>query len=327
MHAASKNSSSTRNSNVQPTIVFMGTPDFAVPCLMALHNSDCHIPFVVTQPDRPKGRGRTLAPPPVKETALKLGYRVLQPANVRQEDFIDQLQQTAPDFLVVVAFGQILPQNILNVPKRGAVNVHASLLPKYRGPAPIQWAILRGEKETGVTTMLMDNGVDTGDMLLFAKTAIEKTETAEQLHLRLARMGADLLVETIGQMWTGSLSPKAQKNHDATYAPMLSKTDGRIKWDQSSDQIDALVRAMTPWPGAFCFWNDKRLKIIKTHSIMEVEFQAEPGMVVERFPDELCVATGDGLLCIETIQSQSGKRMAVKDFLRGNTIAPGTQLE
>lgn len=305
----------------------MGTPDFAVPCLMALHNAQFDIPFVVTQPDRPKGRGRTLSAPPVKETAQKLGYRVFQPQSVREVPFVDKLHETAPDFLVVVAYGQILPANLLRLPKHGAINVHASLLPKYRGPAPIQWAMIRGEKETGVTTMLMDTGVDTGDMLLKAKTQIRTDETAEQLHLRLSRLGADLLVDTLNQLVDGSLTPISQKNHDATYAPMLRKEDGRINWHQPADRLDAFVRAMTPWPGAFCFCNEKRLKIIKASPIHGAGSKTEPGTVVERFPDELCVATEDGLLLIENIQGQSGKRLPAKDFLRGNPIAPGTRFE
>lgn len=311
---------------MQPSVIFMGTPDFAVPPLEALHEANFKLRLVVTQPDRPSGRGRQLKPPPVKQTARQFNYPVEQPETIRTTAFVESLRALAPDFLVVVAFGQILPKNILKIPKHGAINVHASLLPKYRGPAPIQWAMIRGEKETGVTTMLMDNGVDTGDMLMQAKTAIYPGETAEQLHHRLARMGADLLITTLDGIWRGTLFPRSQRHEDATYAPMLSKKDGHIDWHQSAEKLDAYVRAMTPWPGAYCFNGDKRLKILKTKSLYGISHQAAPGAVLESFPDELRIATGQGVLLIEEIQGQSGKRMAVKDYLRGNPLSPGTLL-
>lgn len=311
--------------NNLPSIVYMGTPDFAVPSLKALKKSRLPVSLVITQPDRPKGRGRRLMPPPIKEVALSLGYEVSQPEDVRHTDTIARIKELAPDFLVVVAFGQILPDAILQIPARGAVNVHASLLPKYRGPAPIQWAMIRGEKETGVTTMLMDRGVDTGDILLSAKTDIRSDDTASLLHDRLARIGADLLVDTLKQLWRGTLFPKAQQHAEATYAPMLSKADGHIQWQQSAQDLDAFIRAMTPWPGAFCFWDDKRVKIFRAKAI-DGPHQEPPGMVVPGFPDELRVAAGQGLLSILEIQSASGKRMAIKDFLHGCQIQPGMML-
>jgi len=311
---------------LQPSVVFMGTPDFAVPPLVALHEASFPVSMVVTQPDRPSGRGRKLTAPPVKTVANQLGYPVDQPETVRTDSFVNKLKALAPDFLVVVAFGQILPNNILQIPKRGAINVHASLLPKYRGPAPIQWAMIRGEKETGVTTMLMDTGVDTGDILMEAKTAIHPTETSEDLHQRLAQMGADLLVTTLTGMWRGGLFPQAQRHDQATYAPMLSKKDGRIDWHKTADQLDAFVRAMTPWPGAFCFSGDKRLKILQARTLHGASHETNPGSVLEGFPDELRVATGNGVLLIEEIQGQSGKRMAAKDYLRGNPLSPGIML-
>ena len=311
----------------EPSVVFMGTPDFAVPTLMAIHNAGFHIPFVVTQPDRPKGRGRTLAPPPVKETAVKLGYRVFQPENIRETEINHRIQEISPDFLVVIAFGQILPLELLQLPNHGAINVHASLLPKYRGPAPIQWALLRGEKKTGATTILMDSGVDTGDMLLRQETDIRAEENADQLHQRLARLGADLLIKTLKQIWEGTVFPQAQKHNEATYAPMLKKKDGRINWNQPAEDLDHFVRAMTSWPGAYSFCGDKRLKIIEARPCDQLSQNVSPGTVIESFPDELRVAASQGALLIEEIQSQSGRSMPTKDFLRGNAIAPGSILE
>lgn len=311
---------------MQPSVVFMGTPDFAVPPLLALHAAGFRIPLVVTQPDRPKGRGRGLSAPPVKEAAQRLGCTVAQPLKVREPEFVARLQAVAPDFLVVVAFGQILPLSVLRIPKIGPINIHASLLPKYRGPAPIQWAMIRGERQTGITTMLMDTGVDTGDIMLQITTDIRADESADQLHQRLAHMGAELVIETLNRFCQGTVFPRAQKHDDATYAPMLKKEDGRIQWTLPADRLDAFVRAMTPWPGTFCFRGDKRLKIIQARSIDMVAHQAVPGTVVAGFPDELRVAAGQGVLLIEQIQEDSGKRMTVKDFLRGHPLPPGTVL-
>jgi methionyl-tRNA formyltransferase len=304
----------------------MGTPDFAVPTFHALHRSPYDLKLVVTQPDRPRGRGRRLAPPPVKQAALDLGYDVRQPDKIRDPGFMNLLESIAPDFLVVVAFGRILPSAVLGIPCRGAVNVHASLLPRLRGPAPIQWAILRGEARTGVTTMLMDVGVDTGDILLSAATAIDPEDTAATLHDRLAVMGADLLVETIRGVCSGDVLPRAQNHTQATFAPMLKKEDGRIQWNQPALSIDARIRAMTPWPGAYCFLDNKRYKIHRARPIAGVSI-SPPGTVVPGFPDELRIATGDGVLSILEIQGESGKRLPVEKFLRGNSITPGATFE
>jgi methionyl-tRNA formyltransferase len=309
--------------NASPSVVYMGTPDFAVPTFHALHRSPYDLKLVVTQPDRPRGRGRRLTPPPVKQAAEALNYDVRQPGSVRDPEFMALLQSISPDFLVVVAFGQILPAATLGIPRRGAINVHASLLPRYRGPAPIQWAIMRGETQTGVTTMLMDVGVDTGDMLLSAVTAIGPEDTSASLHDRLAAMGADLLVETVRGVWTGDVLPCAQNHAQATFAPMLKKEDGRIQWQRPARSIDAQIRAMTPWPGAYCFFDNKRCKIHRVRTIAGISI-SPPGTVVPGFPDELRITTGDGVLSILEIQSESGKRMPVGQFLRGNPIAPGT---
>lgn len=309
-----------------PVIVFMGTPDFAVPCLSALDDAGFRIPLVITQPDRPKGRGRKRSPTPVKSAGLKMGHTVVQPGTIRDEEIIEKLESLSPDFLVVVAFGQILPRRILDIPKRSPLNVHASLLPKYRGPAPIQWALIRGERLTGVTTMLMDTGVDTGDILLQATTPIDPLDTAETLHARLSHLGADLLVETIHRLWNGTLFPHSQQHKDATYAPMLRKEDGRVDWDQGAEEIDSFVRAMTPWPGAYCFLNDRRLKIIATSPLASVIHQEQPGTVLDAFPDELRIACRRGALLITKVQGASGKKMETGDFLRGNPVEPGVKI-
>jgi methionyl-tRNA formyltransferase len=311
--------------NRSPRIVFMGTPEFAVPSLRALHEAGFTLLRVVTQPDRPCGRGRKPAPPPVKQTALALGYAVDQLLNVREAGYVRQLKALAPDFLVVVAFGQILSQALLEIPSYGPINVHASLLPKYRGPAPIQWSILRAEEETGVTTMRMDHGVDTGDILLSARTPIDPADTSATLHDRLARMGAELLIETLNGLWSGELYPHAQNHALATYAPMLKKSDGRIDWQKPAQQIDRLVRAMDPWPGAFCYLGAQRLKIFKT-AVIAAPHRAEPGTVLPGFADELRVAAGQNQLAIVEIQGASGKRLDIKAFLHGHPIAPGTRL-
>ena len=300
----------------------MGTPDFAVPTFQALHQAPVDLKLVVTQPDRPKGRGRRLTPPPVKAAAEALGYQVLQSANVRDEICIETLKSMTPDFLVVVAFGQILPAVILQIPRQGAINVHGSLLPRYRGPAPVQWAIMRGETHTGVTTILMDTGVDTGDMLLSARTPITSEDTSASLHDRLARMGADLLTETIQGIVRGTVWPCAQDHTQATYAPMLNKTHGRIDWRRSACSIDAQIRALTPWPGAYCQFGTKRLRIHLAQPISGVPI-SPPGMVMPGFPDELRIATGDGALSILEIQAEAGKRMPIKNFLMGTRIPLG----
>jgi methionyl-tRNA formyltransferase len=301
----------------------MGTPEFAVPSLEALHHSPFEVKWVITQPDRPKGRGRRLTAPPVKQKALELGYDVWQLEDIRNQSFIRQMKTANPTFLVVAAFGQILPLPILSIAQHGAINVHASLLPKYRGPAPIQWAIMRGEKTTGITTMVMDQGVDTGDMLLQAPTAIKGDDTAASLHNRLSRMGADLLIKTLEGVWQGKIYPRAQKHQDATYAPMLKKENGRIQWHHSAIAIDALIRAVTPWPGAYCHLNNRRYKIHKASAIDGSHQNQPPGSVVPGFADELRIATGDGVLLIREIQGASGKTMPIKQFLHGNPISAG----
>ena len=308
------------------TIIFMGTPDFAVPALQALIQNDHDIPLVVTQPDRPKGRGRKRVAPPVKIKALDQNLKVLQPATLRDEIFRDQIKQLQPDFFVVLAFGHILPENILQLPRFGTINIHASLLPKYRGPAPVQWAIINGESETGITTMLMDRGVDTGDILLSQKEPIFPEDTAATLHDRLAVCGAELLIKTLQSYASDHIKPIPQDHNKATYAPLLKKQDGHIRWQKPAGELDAFIRGMTPWPGAFTFHNKNRLKILKAAPTSETS--TEPaGTILKSFPDELCVATTKGALSILEIQGPSGKRLPIADFLRGYQLSAGTLLK
>lgn len=307
-------------------IIFMGTPDFAVPALKALHAHKSDIALVITQPDRPQGRGRKVMPPPVKNAAVQMGYHVVQPASIKTDDFEDLVNKQKPDIIIAVAFGHILPKNILAVPNLATVNLHASLLPKYRGSAPIHWAIIRGEKETGVTTMLMDEGMDTGDILMSSKLVITPDDTAGTLHDRLAYLGADLLIKTLDLIENGKLTSTPQDHDQATYAPLLKKEDGHIDWKMPAAGLDPFIRGMTPWPGAFTFHESKRLKIFKTKPL-SVDINEPPGTVIKGFPDELRVATGKGVLSIMEIQGASGKRLLIKDFLRGYSILPGDVLE
>ena len=306
-------------------IIFMGTPEFAVPALKALHRSGHNVALVVTQPDRPKGRGRKVIPPPVKKAAMNLGYKVIQPASIRTPQFSEHITKHKSDIIVVVAFGQIVPKKILALPKLATINIHASLLPKYRGPAPIQWAIINRERETGVTTMLMDEGLDTGDILLSSKVEIAPDDTSGALHDRLADLGADLLLQTLKFFETEGINPIPQDHSQATYAPLLKKEDGRMDWTMPAETLDAFVRGMTPWPGAFTFHGNKRLKIFKARPILR-DIAETPGTVIKGFPDELCVMTGKGVLSVMEIQVASGKRLLIKDFLRGYKITPGTIL-
>ena len=306
-------------------IVFFGTPEFAVPCLDALGAAGHEVMLVVTQPDRPKGRGRKMAPPPVKTAALEHGFDLFQPPSVRDPSVTDRLGGLAPDFFVVVAYGGILPEALLSLPKNGAVNVHASLLPHYRGSAPIQWAIINGETRTGVTTMLLDRGMDTGDILLSSETPIHSGDTAATLHDRLAEMGASLLIDTLAAFASGAVNPTPQDHSMATYAPLLKKSDGRIDWDAPAGAIDAFIRGMNPWPGAFTFLGSRRLKLFLA-TPLETTSEAVPGTVVRGFADELRIAAGKGALSVTEIQGASGKKLPIRDFLQGCPMPPGTVL-
>ena len=303
----------------------MGTPPFAVPTLNALHENGYDIAMVVTQPDRPRGRGRKLAPPAVKALAQNLGYRVLQPASIKTADFSSLISELKPDFLVVIAYGKILPEKVLALPRLGTINVHASLLPKYRGPAPIQWAVINGEKETGVCTQLMEKELDTGDLLLSVHETIMPDDTAGDLHDRLAVKGATVLIDTLKGLADKRIQPVRQDHSLATYAPMLTKDDGLINWNQPEKSLECFIRGVTPWPGAFTFLGDKRLKIFGSQPV-ETDTSEPPGTILKGFPDELRVATAQGALSIKEIQGASGKRLSIKEFLRGHQIPTGSIL-
>jgi methionyl-tRNA formyltransferase len=307
-------------------IVFFGTPDFAVPTLTKLSYGGYRVSMVVTQPDRPKGRGQKILPTPVKKAALEMGLTVYQPKSVNTSDFYEKVLETAPDYFVVVAFGQIFSEKLLKIPIKGAINVHASLLPKYRGAAPIQWALINGEEETGVTTMLMEKKMDAGDILLTCATPIESFDNAGTLHDRLADIGSELLLDTLTALDKNEIHPKPQDHSRATYAPMLKKENSHIDWKQPHYKIENLIRAMAPNPGAFTFHENKRLKIFKAISASG-EKNAIPGTVLKGFENEVRVASGEnGALSILEIQGGSGKRMKIKDFLRGNSIPAGSTL-
>jgi len=304
-------------------IVFFGTPSFAIPTLKSLLEGPDEVIAVVAQPDREKGRGRKVIPSPVKEVALQYGITLLQPEKVREETFEENLRALRPELIVVAAFGQILPKPILKIPTYGAVNVHASLLPKYRGAAPIVWAILRGEKVTGVTTMLMDEGMDTGAILLQRETLIGDEETAETLHDRLALLGAPLLMETVEGMKRGEIDPVPQDHSKATYAPPLKKEDGRVDWGKEAKEIDLQVRAFNPWPGAYTTWDDRLLKIYHG-GVREGKPGGKAGTVVWVGSDFIEVGTGRDSFLIKEVQLEGKRRMSVREFLSGHPISVGT---
>ncbi|MFZ5632922.1 MAG: methionyl-tRNA formyltransferase [Bacillota bacterium] len=312
----------------------MGTPDFAVPSLKALVEAGLEVAGVVTQPDRPRGRGKKVLPSPVKEAALALGLPVYQPVRLKEESFISLLKDLKPDAIVVVAFGRILPAEVLSIPPLGCVNVHASLLPKYRGAAPIQKAIMNGETETGVTTMKMDAGLDTGDVLLQARTAVSPEENFGAVHDRLSRMGAQLLPETLELLAAGKMAGFPQDNEKATYAPVISREDEIINWRNRAIDIKNQVRGLDPWPGART-WLDGRVlkiwnvKVLPPEPGRESPAEAKrplPGQILGPVEEGPAVQCGDYPLVIRELQLEGGKRLKAADFLRGVRIVPGTVL-
>ena len=304
-------------------IVFFGTPAFAIPALKNLLQGPDEVGAVVTQPDREKGRGRKVIPSPVKELALQHGLTLFQPEKVREEAFQEKIKSLHPDLFVVVAYGQILPKSLLKIPKHGAVNIHASLLPKYRGAAPIPWAILKGERLTGVTTMMMDEGMDTGDILLQTEIPIGDEETSETLQDRLALLGAQLLLEIVRGMKAGNIHPIQQDHSKATYAPPLKKEDGQIDWGKEAKEIDRQVRALNPWPGAFTEWNGQLLKIYKGE-VREETSERKAGIVSWVGSNFIEVGTGKDSFLIKEVQLEGKRRMSVRDFLAGHPVPVGT---
>ncbi len=302
-------------------VVFMGTPEFSVPCLERLVSDGHEVAAVYTQPDKPKGRGHHMMPPPVKETAMKYDIPVYQPQKLRQSDALEVLSDINPDIIIVVAYGQILPKNILDIPKYGCVNIHASLLPKYRGAAPIQWSVVDGEKVSGVTSMQMDVGLDTGDMLLKAETSIGENETAGELHDKLSAMGAEVMSKTIFALEKGEIIPEKQDDALSNYAPMLTKELCPIDWNLTAQQVHNKVRGLSPWPGATALCGDKLFKIHQT--VIAGSVKGKPGEITES-GKRLVVACGDGNgVEIVTLQAQGKKAMPAADFLRGNPIQAG----
>lgn len=317
-------------------IVFMGTPDFSVPALKALVEAGHQVIAVVTQPDKPKGRGKEVQMTPVKIQAMEYGIPVYQPAKVREASFVEVLKGLEADVYVVIAFGQILPKAVLELPKYGCINIHASLLPKYRGAAPIQWCVIDGEGETGITTMMMDVGLDTGDMLEKAVIPIEEKETGGSLHDKLSMAGGDLILSTLKKLEEGTLVRTPQTDEGTCYAKMLTKSLGDIDWNQDAVSIERLIRGLNPWPSAYTMWNGKTIKIWAADVIAgreAAEFLSEsgvpaetgtaPGTVVCSDKRGLVVCTGGGLLSIRELQMEGKKRMDTPAFLRGYPIPAG----
>jgi len=306
-------------------IVFMGTPDFSVPSLDALLKSDDRVVGIVTQPDRPKGRGQILAPSPVKGVAQRERIPVLQPTKMKDPQFLAALAAWKPDLIAVAAFGRILPPAVLTLPPQGCINVHGSLLPKYRGAGPIQWAIINGESETGITTMLMDEGMDTGAMLLQEKIAIAPDDTAGTLSPRMAELGGRLLVETIAQLKAGTLVPHAQDHAQATMAPLLKKEDGQIDWTKPAVSTANRIRGLTPWPGAYTFLGAERWTILKATAISGSGCE-RPGRITMITKQAIHVETGNGLLAIHEIQPANSRRMTAAQYLAGHALQTGLTL-
>ena len=307
-------------------VIFMGTPDFSVGTLEALIAAGHEVCLAVTQPDKPKGRGGRMQYTPVKEKALFYNIPVYQPKRVRDPECVEELRKYKADVMVVVAFGQILPKEILEMTPYGCINVHASLLPKYRGAAPIQWAIIEGEKVTGVTTMQMDEGLDTGDMILKTEVPVTADETGESLHDKLAAAGAALCVETLKALEDGTAVREKQGDSPTAYAKMLTKELGNIDWAEPAVKIERLVRGLNSWPSAYTHWNGKVMKIWRAAAEASETADVQPGTVVSVEKESFAVQTGDGVLRVLEVQMPGKKRMDVGAFLRGNTMEPGELL-
>lgn len=305
-------------------VVFMGTPEFAVPTLQAL--IDHHqVIGVVTQPDKQRGRGKKVQFPPVKEKAVEYDLPVYQPVKAREEEFVSVLRDLNPDVIVVVAYGQILPESILNIPKYGCINVHGSLLPKYRGAAPIQWSVLDGEEKTGITTMYMEKGLDTGDMIDKVELTLDPKETAGSLHDKLMVMGADLLLETLEKLENGTAVRTKQDDSLSCYAKMLTKDMGQVDFSKSAVEIERLIRGLNPWPSAYTSMDGKIMKLWDA-DVTPYDGDAEPGTIVDVTKEAIVAATGEGALALKEIQLAGKKRMKVSAFLLGYHVETGTKL-
>lgn len=306
-------------------IIFMGTPDFAVPTLEALLNGPDRVIAVVSQPDRPKGRGRKLVAPPVKELARQHRIPVLQPTKIKTNDFFEELKSYRPDLLVVAAYGRILPSQLLTLAPHGCINVHGSLLPRHRGAAPIQWAVIKGDEEVGVTIMQMDVGMDTGAILLKRSIIPAPDETAGSLFPKIASLGSEALMDTLEMLGNGCLTPAKQDDSLATDAPMLSKMDGLVDWSRSAEDIDRLIRGLDPWPTAFCTVNGRKLQLYKPE-IVFFSNNHPPGTLLRADREGLLVSTSKGCLLIKEVKSEGKKRMSVASFLNGYQLEAGISL-
>jgi methionyl-tRNA formyltransferase len=312
-------------------IVFMGTPDFAVPSLKVLLDRGENVVCAVTQPDRPKGRGRKIMEPPVKKLALQASIPVLQPESVKGDDFLAELRTYKPDIIALTAYGKILPTSILNLPPLGTINVHGSLLPKYRGAAPIQWALINGEKETGVTIMQMDEGMDTGDILLQEKLPVNVKDTAGSLAVKMAELGGEALGRALDLLRANKLSPIKQDNEQASIAPLLKKEDGLVDWSHSAVQISCRIRGLDPWPTTYTTLVGKRLRLFSPEVVDRSLClckgpSSEPGTVCRADRSGLLITTGDGCLLIKEIQAEGSRRMSVDAYLSGRSIQSGILL-
>jgi methionyl-tRNA formyltransferase len=311
--------------NIPLKIVFMGTPEFAVPTLKALIEGEDWVVLVVTQPDRPRGRGREPMPPPVKILAEENNIEVMQPESVSDTVFLDRMEGLSPDIVVVAAFGQFLPKRLLDIPRLGCINAHSSILPKYRGAAPAIWAILKGEKITGITTFIIDEGMDTGDVLLIKKISIGEDETAGELTERLSVIGAMVIMETIDGLKDGKITPVPQNHEKKTLAPLLKKEDGRIDWNKTPDEIKNHVRGMNPWPGALTLLGREKIKIFRI-DVADGGGAGSVGKVIEVGEGGIVVAVKGGCVVIRELQAPGKKRMEAVDFLRGKGVEVGTAL-
>lgn len=309
-----------------PRLIFMGTPDFAVPTLKALIDHGHRILAAVTQPDRPKGRGKRLAAPPVKELALKHRLELLQPEKAAEESFCAQISAKAPDLIIVVAFGQILRKRLLDIPRWGVINIHGSLLPALRGAAPIQWAILNDESKTGLTVMQMDEGMDTGPILFQEEVPVLKDETAGQLHDRLAVMAGDLMVRSLKRMSGTILRPTPQNHSRATYAPKIGRELSLVNWKEEAVKVSARIRGMDPRPGAYTLWEGQEIKLFASTVVERDRTDGSPGQVLGLREEYLVIATGRGAVGIRALQYPGKKRLPAREFLRGLPIPEGTVL-